>query len=132
MFIIKPHFTIMNINWHIANVYFNGVKSSIEFKFNEYTPLADPKYILENLLPYSDNWKIVKLEYCSLTIEHEWKIEFNKFEMETGADLRAMWNTFFYYNQKFDQDGCDDFGIGDAYPESKSILEFSRECGSNI
>lgn len=39
----KTHYTIININWHVTYVYFNGVKPSIEFKFNEYTPLANLK-----------------------------------------------------------------------------------------
>lgn len=84
----------MNINWHVTYVYFNDVKPLVEFKFNECIPFADLKYILQDLLPYEDNWKIVKLEYCSPSIDNEGKIEFNNFELKTGANLRAVWNIF--------------------------------------
>lgn len=53
----------MNIIWHGAYFYFNGTESPSGFKFTEYTPFEDLKSILEMLLQYSDNRRIVKLEY---------------------------------------------------------------------
>lgn len=67
----------------------------------EYTPLADKKYMPVSFLPYFDNKKIVKLEYRSSSIDKEGNIEFDNFEMKTGAYLRAMLNTFFYFETKF-------------------------------
>lgn len=47
----KTYYTGMNIIWHVTIVYFNGAKSSVEFKNNEYTPFEDLKYFLQNILP---------------------------------------------------------------------------------
>lgn len=74
----KSHYTI-NIIWHVTYVYFNSVKTLIEFKLNEYTPLIDLKFIFENLLQYSYNRIFLKPEYRSLSIENEGSIQFNKF-----------------------------------------------------
>lgn len=98
-FFTKSHYTKMNMNWHVAYVYYNGTKPSIKFKFTEYTPLVDLNFILENLLEYSDNRRIVKLEYRSSSIDNERNIQF-KTELKTDADLRVMWNTFNRYETK--------------------------------
>lgn len=57
-FFTRSHYTRMDIKWHVAYVNFNNAKSSIEFKFNEYTPLVDLKL-----------WRI---SYNTLTIEKLW------------------------------------------------------------
>lgn len=46
------------------------------------------------------NWKIVKLEYQSPSIENDENIEFNNFELKTGAYIRVIWNIFFSYETK--------------------------------
>lgn len=96
----KTHYTRMNINLHVTYVYFNGAKSSIEFKFNDYNIFIDMKYILQNLLTYGDNRKIVKLEYYSPWIENKRKTEFRNFKLKMGAYVRATWNTFFHLETK--------------------------------
>lgn len=89
----------MNINWNIEYVYFNAEEPSIAFKFaDEYIPLGDLKFVLEELLPYDDNWKIMKFEYSPPSSNNEENIKFNMFELKTATDVMAMWNTFFCYN----------------------------------
>lgn len=53
-----------------------------------------------NFLPYGDNRKIVKFKYRSPSINNECNIEFNDYEFKKNADVRAMWNTFFYFKTK--------------------------------
>lgn len=74
---------------------------SIAFKFTEYTPLDDLKFILEELLPYDNDQKIMKLEYRLPSYDNEWNIELNNFELKHVVNARAMWNTFFPYENKF-------------------------------
>lgn len=100
VFHTKTYYTRMNINWHITYVYFNDANPSIEFKFNEYTPLVDLKYILHNLLSYRDNRKIMKVEYRSPSINNEWNIKFINFELKTNADARLCGILFSVYKQK--------------------------------
>lgn len=64
------------------------------------TPLIDMKFILENLLLYSYNQRVVKLEYRSSSIDNEGKIQLNKFELKTNEDLRVTWSTFHCYKTK--------------------------------
>ncbi|CAL5191721.1 unnamed protein product [Lathyrus oleraceus] len=90
----------LNINWYVANVSFYNGAPRRTFKLNEFTSLDDIKDEIHYLLPYGDNRKIVKLEYLSLSIDNRGKIEFRKFELKTQADVRAMWNTFFYFKIK--------------------------------
>lgn len=63
----------MHIICHVAYVYFNDLKPSIEFNSNEYTPVVDMKHTGESLIVLN-NWKIVKLKYRSLSIDNEGKI----------------------------------------------------------
>lgn len=96
----KTHQTKMSIYWYVGFVYFSGAKTSIEFKVTEYTSLVDMKSIIGNLLEYSDNKKVVKLEYCLSLIDNERKTQFNNFELKTDEDLRVMWSTFYRYKIK--------------------------------
>lgn len=89
------------IIWYVANVSFFGVTPGRKFKLNEYNSFVDLKYKVHNLPPYGDNRKIVELEYCSPSIDNEWRIEFYNFEFKTDVDVSAMWNTFFRFEKKF-------------------------------
>ncbi|XP_050916349.1 protein FAR1-RELATED SEQUENCE 6-like [Lathyrus oleraceus] len=74
------------------------------------------KYEVNYLLPYRDNKKIVKFKYRSPSIDNEWKIEFNNFELKTGADVRVIWNICFSISNKSSaRVGSDDFKIGQKY-----------------
>ena len=42
----------------------------------------------------------MKLEYHSPSIDNGEKIEFNKFELKTQANVRDMWNTYFRFETK--------------------------------
>lgn len=42
----------------------------------------------------------MKFGYRSSAIDKEGKIEFNNFELKTGAYLRVIWNAFFRYETK--------------------------------
>lgn len=55
----------INIIWYVANVFLSSAIPRKKFKINEYTSFADLQYEMHNLIPYGDNKKIVKLEYCS-------------------------------------------------------------------
>lgn len=88
------------INWYVANVSFSSATPERKFKLNEYTSLTDIKYEIHHLLPYGDNWRIVKLEYRSPLIDNGEKIEFNNFELKTVVDVRVMWNTYFRFEIK--------------------------------
>lgn len=91
----------MNINLNTGYIYFNADEPSIAFKFTMYTPFDDLKFILEELLSYDDNQKIVKLEYRSPSADNEGNIEFNNFEFKTTKDVRALRNIFFHYENNF-------------------------------
>lgn len=101
-------------------------KTSIEFKFNEYTHFAFLKYILEILLSYSDTQKIVKLRYRSSSIDNEGKIEFNNFKMKKSVDFRAMWNRIFRYEIKVLIEV--DVTISRSIEDIMKILERSPRC----
>lgn len=90
MLFTKTHHTKMNIYWHATFFYFNDAKPSLEFKVTKYTSLIDLKSIPENPLQYSNNWRIVKLEYRSLSIDNECKIQFNKFKLKTNENLKML------------------------------------------
>lgn len=117
------------INWHVPYVYFNIAKHTIEFKFNEYTTIVDLNFILENLLPYFDNQKIVKLEYRSPSINNEGKIVFSNFEPKAGANVRVMWNIIFLlWNKMFDRVGCDGCEIDQRYYEDVGTPTWMLKC----
>lgn len=83
--LLKKHFK-MNQYWYIAFVYFNCMKPLFQFRAKNNTPLTDLKTKLENLLHYTNNLRVVKIEYCSPAVDDEWKTKFNKFD----ADVRVM------------------------------------------
>lgn len=87
-------------NQYVANVSISNATSERNFKLSEYTSLADIQDEIHHLLPQGDNRKNLKLEYHSLSIHIRRKIEFNNFELKTDADVRAMWNTFFSFQNK--------------------------------
>ena len=90
----------LNIKWHVGVVHFTGATRSREFKFTVYTPIEDVREILQELVPYGDNRKVVKIEYRSPSIDKDGKLVFINRELKNGADLRAMWNTFDSFEEK--------------------------------
>ena len=67
------------------------------------SPISPPSKIskMKSTISYlTDNRRIVKLEYRTSSIDNGGKIEFNKFELKTQADVRAMWNTYFRFETK--------------------------------
>lgn len=87
----------ININWYVENVSFSSSTPERTFKLTEFTSLEDE---IHHFLPYRDNRRIVKLECRSSSIANGWRIEFNKFELKTQADVRAMWNAYFHFKTK--------------------------------
>lgn len=65
----------------------------IEFSTYD-TPLIDLKFKLVNLLHYTDNQRVPKIEYRSSTIDNEGKMRFDKSELKTNEDVRVMWSMF--------------------------------------
>lgn len=90
----------INIYWHVANVSFSDSTPGRTFKLTDFTSLKDIKEEIHHLLPYRDNQNIVKFNYCSPLIDNEGNIEFSKFKLKTQADVRAMWDTFFGFEEK--------------------------------
>lgn len=43
---------------------------------------------------------VVKIKYCSPSIDNEDKVRFSKFDLNMDEDLRLMWNTFHRYETK--------------------------------
>ncbi|XP_058751977.1 uncharacterized protein LOC131625098 [Vicia villosa] len=85
---------------HIAFIYFNGAKPPLQFSFSEDTPLAELITILNSLLQYTENMKVVKLEYRSPSLDTEGNVQFTQFTLKTDDDLKVMWSTFRRYSIK--------------------------------
>lgn len=76
------------------------MRPPFEFMMIENTPLVDIKSKLENLLHYTDNQRVTKIEYHSSTIDNEWKMKFNKLELNTDANVKVTWSTLHRYKTK--------------------------------
>lgn len=83
--------------FYITIVYFNGISHQFKFRVAKNTTFIDLKSILDNLLNQNDNWRMVKINYGSPTIDIDKKIRSNKLELKTKKDVRAMWNIFHRY-----------------------------------
>lgn len=90
----------MNIIWHVKNIHFIEDTPSREFKIIEYTPIEYLLYSLQELLPYDENCKILKIEYRLSPLSKEGKLEFRNHELKRDTDLRAMWRNFFRLESK--------------------------------
>ncbi|XP_058776680.1 uncharacterized protein LOC131651008 [Vicia villosa] len=90
----------MNIKWYVGVVHFISVTPSREFKFAKYTPIEDVCEILQKLVPYDDNRKVVKIEYRSPSVDKYGKLVFINRELKNDADIQAMWNTFTSFEEK--------------------------------
>ncbi|XP_058772016.1 uncharacterized protein LOC131645829 [Vicia villosa] len=84
----------------LAFVYFNGVKPPLQFRFSEGTHLAELISILNSILQYPENRKVVKLEYRSPSSDPEGKVQFTQFVLKTIDDLKVMWRAFRQYSTK--------------------------------
>lgn len=78
-------------------MYFNDVKSFVDFRFIEDTTLDVLKIKLDNLLYHTDKRKVVKIEYNFPSIDNEEKIWFSKVKLKTNED---MWTTYHRYETK--------------------------------
>ena len=85
---------------HLAFVYFSGEMSPLQFRFSQDTPLDELITILNSLLQYPENRKVVKLEYRSPSLDTEGKVKFTPFELKNDDDLEVMWETFQQYANK--------------------------------
>ncbi|XP_058777018.1 uncharacterized protein LOC131651371 [Vicia villosa] len=90
----------MNIEWYVGVVHFTGATPSREFKFTTLTPIEDVREILQELLPYNDNRKVVKIEYRSPSVDKDGKLVFINYELKNDVDMQAMWNTFTNFEEK--------------------------------
>lgn len=90
----------MKTIWYVANVSFFSATPRQEFKIDEYIPFADLHYEVQNLLPYADNQKYMKLEHCLASINDVCKIEFNNYELKTDANVRVVWKIFLRFETK--------------------------------
>ena len=61
---------------HFAFVYYNSVMSPLQFRFYEDTTFVELITILNSLLQYPENQKVVKLEYRSPSLDIEEKVKF--------------------------------------------------------
>lgn len=82
-----PHLVIRNTHKmyqysYLVFIYFNEKRPPLEFRFIEIILLVDLKYTIENMLPCLDNQRVVKLYYCSPSIDNERKIQLRKFELK--------------------------------------------------
>ncbi|XP_058776582.1 uncharacterized protein LOC131650896 [Vicia villosa] len=85
---------------HLTFVYFNGAKPPLQFRFSEDTPLAELITILNSLLQYPKNRKVVKLEYRLPSLDADIKVQFTQFALKTDDDLKILWSTFRRYSTK--------------------------------
>ncbi|CAK8574089.1 unnamed protein product [Lathyrus sativus] len=90
----------MNTYLHLAFVYFNDASPPLKFRVSRDILFVDLKSKLNTLVQYPENWRNVKLEYCSLSFNNEGKIQFTMLKLKTNEDLKVMWSTFFYYSTK--------------------------------
>lgn len=80
---------------HLAFVYLNDGKLSLQFWVCEDILLVNVKIKLNTLLRYPENYKVVKLEYHSPLIDNKRKIHFIMLELKIDDDLKVMWSTFY-------------------------------------
>lgn len=78
----------MSQYWYLAFVYFNRVKSPVDFRLTNGTSLDVLKSKLDYLLHHTENRKVVKIEYYSPSIDNEGNIRFSKFELKIDEDLK--------------------------------------------
>lgn len=83
----------MSQYWYLTFVYFNDMKHPVDFRLTEDTFLVVQKSKLNNLMHHINNIKVIKIEYHSPSIDTEWEIRFNKFDLKRDEDLKVMWNT---------------------------------------
>lgn len=76
------------------------MRPTFEFRVTKVIPLADLKSKLENLLHYTDNQRVTKIDYRSSTINNKEKIKFGKFELKRDACVRVIWISFHRYTTK--------------------------------
>lgn len=53
-----------------------------------------------SILNYTNNQRVIKIEYRSPMVDNEEKIKFNKFELNTYAYVSVMWSIFHHYANK--------------------------------
>lgn len=92
--------TRMKKYWFITFVYFNDVLPPLQFRVTTDTLLVDLKSRMQNNLHYSDNRRVIKIEYYSPSLYNTWKMKFRKFELKMNEDLRIVWSTFHCYATK--------------------------------
>ncbi|XP_058776951.1 uncharacterized protein LOC131651300 [Vicia villosa] len=90
----------MNIEWHVGVVHFIGATPSRKFKLTTYTPIEEVCVILHEFVPYSDNLKIVKIEYRMPSVDKDGKLVLINHELKNDADMRGMWNTYTSFEEK--------------------------------
>lgn len=90
----------MNAYPHPVFVYFNGMKSPLQFRVIEDTPLVDLISKPNTLLWYPKNQRVVKLEYRSPSFDNIRKIQFTNFELKTDEHLKFISSIFHYYASK--------------------------------
>ncbi|XP_058749009.1 uncharacterized protein LOC131621965 [Vicia villosa] len=86
---------------HFAFFYFSsGYSMSLQFRFLHDTPFAELIPTLNSLLQFPENWKMVKLEYRSPSLDPEGKVKFTPFELKNDDDLEVMWTSYQQYSSK--------------------------------
>lgn len=72
---------------------------------------------LENFLHYSNNRRVVKIEYHSFSIDNKGKMKFSKIQLMTDADISVMWSTFYRKQLRSNQGGYNNYKIDQRYYE---------------
>lgn len=96
---LKKHLW-MSQYWYLPYGYFIGVKPLVGFRLTNDAPHNVLKSKLNNIMQYIDKRNVVKIEYRSPSIDIEWKIGLNKFELNTNGDFKVTWNTYHWYETK--------------------------------
>ncbi|CAI8588830.1 unnamed protein product [Vicia faba] len=88
----------LNIKWHVGVDTLPALHHLA--KFTVYTPIEDVCEILQELIPYSENRKVVKIEYRSPSVDKYEKLVFINRKLKNEDDLQVMWNTFTSFEEK--------------------------------
>ena len=97
----KPQTEMTQTYPHLAFVYFSsGYSTPFHFRFSQDTPYVELITILNSLLQYPENRKVVKLEYRSPSLDTEGKVKFTPFELKNDDNLEVMWSIFQRYSSK--------------------------------
>lgn len=76
-------------------VSFNDVKSPVDFRIPEDTNnIVVLRSLLDNLLSYTENRKVCKIEFCAPWINIEGNVKYNNIKLKIDEDLKVMWRAY--------------------------------------